>query len=226
MSNARFTINPVRFKKHNFHLHSSIFQTSVSSPVFIIKATEAFWRLNTAKCVQQGQSQIAATCCSIPFLLFHSCACEEEFFNQRSSWRLFFLCFRCSNILSGRSHAQTSCVIKKGLYLHNSNTHKRNTFQYNLTVPPGGQTVLLPQCHRMFFLLSPFICCFFFSSDTLEMSSKSNIFIYEAVWCVLREHGVSSRTRKIKGRNVQMYSGSFAEVLWHEEECKKIVFSL
>lgn len=74
----------------------------------------------------------------------------------------FFLRFRRSDILSGRSHAQTSCVIKKGLYLHNSNTHKRNTFQYNLTVPPGGQTVLLPQCHRMFFLLSPFICCFFF----------------------------------------------------------------
>lgn len=136
---------------------------------------------------------------------------------------VFFVCvcFRHSDILSGRSHAQTSCVIRKGLYLHNSNTHKRNTFQYNLTVPPGGQTVLLPQCHRMFFLLSPFICCFFFSSDTLEMSSKSNIFIYKAVWCILREHGVSSRTRKKKGRNVQMYSGSFAEVLWHDKECKK-----
>lgn len=105
-----------------------------------------------------------------------------------------FLCCRRSHILSGRSHAQTSCVIKKGLYLHNSNTHKRNTFQYDLTVPPGGQTVLLPQCHRMFFLLSPFICCFlFFLWYFGDVLKKQYIYLRGCVMCH-RERG-----RKKKG---------------------------
>lgn len=57
-------------------------------------------------------------------------------------------------------------------------------FHYDMTVPPGGQTVLFPQCHRMFFpIISIYLLGVFFFfflppfSDNLEMSSKSNIFI-------------------------------------------------
>ncbi len=50
--------------------------------------------------------------------------------------------------ISEGSHANT--LLFKGLLLYN-NTHKRNMFHYNITVPPGGQRVLFPQCHRMFF---------------------------------------------------------------------------
>lgn len=109
----------------------------------------------------------------------------------------------------------------KGLHLHNNNnTHKRNMFQYNLTVPPGGQTVLFPQSHGMFFLESPFIWVSI-PCDNLEMSSKSNIFIYAAEWCIYwkgcNKIRTSCKSREEKGMNVQVvYSGIFARVHCHK----------
>lgn len=40
-----------------------------------------------------------------------------------------------------------------------------------MTVPPGGQTVLLPQCHRMFFpIISIYLLgCFFFFPSPLSL---------------------------------------------------------
>lgn len=53
---------------------------------------------------------------------------------------------------------------------------------YKITVPPGGQTVLYPSVTECYFLLSPYILFF---CDNLEMSSKSNIFIFCVCGCMM-----------------------------------------
>lgn len=106
------------------------------------------------------------------------------------------------------SHAK-HLVLLKGLLLYN-NTHKRNMFHYNITVPPGGQTVLFPQRHRMFF---PFISIYqlVFLRDNLEISSKSNIFISSvAVWCVVwegcRKKSVQHESSRARRKKERMWS--------------------
>ena len=70
---------------------------------------------------------------------------------------------------------------KKGLHLHNNNTHKKDvSLQHNSAswwtesiVPPVSPNVF-PHLH---------LSVLTFPRDNLEMPSKSNIFISVAVWC-------------------------------------------
>lgn len=79
-------------------------------------------------------------------------------------------------------------------------------FHYNITVPPGGQTVLFPSVTECFFLLSPFIC-FLFSLIIWRCPQKAiylflmwlyDVFIGKAVTKSVQH--VSSRARKKKER--------------------------
>lgn len=119
------------------------------------------------------------------------------------------------------SHAK-HLVLLKGLLLYN-NTHKRKMFHYNITVPPGGQTVLLPQCHRMFF---PFISIyqFVFSVIIWRFPQKAIYLFLQWLYDVLFGKAVEkiSATWIIKSeegerKNVQLlHSGNFASVHYQD----------
>lgn len=85
--------------------------------------------------------------------------------------------------------------------------HKSNVSHCNITVPPGGQTVMSPSVTECYFLLSP--CMFlFFLCDNLEMSSKSNM--YFLCGCIYWKGSWKAKKKKKKNRMLQ--SGRFASM--------------
>lgn len=181
---------------------------------------KAFPSPDTIKCVQRGHAETH----SIPLLRHCSPpACIWRRVLQpkilMTAWIL------CASAAASPSAADLTlnilCNQKACTYIIVIRTKEQ--LQHNLTVPPGGQTMLLPSV-RMFSLISPFICCSS-PSDNLEMSSESNIFIYEAVWWIEWKQCVTaSKDRKTARMYGCIQAGCFGTTCKKKIQNKKIVF--